>query len=101
FSNRSPPDTTLPEGLDAQIKAELGHLVIKARQDKLDDWNTSSPGSSVAFVGFSGNAKARNAATRAIAQDFNKSAIIVQVSSLYMTLLSSETMSSAIAARCL
>lgn len=49
FSNRS-PDTTLPEGLDAQIKAEFGDLVIKACQNELDDCNNSSPGSSVAFV---------------------------------------------------
>ncbi|KAK8087642.1 hypothetical protein PG997_002603 [Apiospora hydei] len=106
-----------PEGLDSQIKTDFGDLVLKARRNELDDWNTESPESSVALVvlldqfcrnifrgtpdAFSGDAKAHEVATKAIARGFHKQVTVIQTSAFYMSLLSSESLIFIVAARCL
>ncbi|KAK8054874.1 hypothetical protein PG993_000101 [Apiospora rasikravindrae] len=106
-----------PAGLDAQLKAEFGDLVQKARRNELDDWATTSPESSVALVAlldqfsrnlfrgtpdaFAGDAQAWSVATRAIAQDFEKQVTVIQASTFCMTLLNQESLISVIAARLL
>ncbi|KAI0175597.1 DUF924-domain-containing protein [Hypoxylon sp. FL1284] len=105
-----------PEGLDAQIKDELGDLVLKARRSELDNW-IAKPESSLALVvlldqfsrnmfrgtsdALSADAKAWDTVTKAVARDFDKQVTVIQASALYMPLLLQEALISVIAARCL
>ncbi|ORY07807.1 hypothetical protein BCR34DRAFT_666269 [Clohesyomyces aquaticus] len=113
--NRPPLEWIIaPEGLDAQLKSEFGDLVLKARRNELDNWATSPEGS-VAIVtlldqftrnlfrgtaeAFSGDAKAFEVATKAVAQDFDKQVTVIQASAFYMCLMQQESLVSVIAAR--
>lgn len=115
--NRPPIEWIIaPDGLDAQMKAEFGDLVDKARGGELDDW-TSDPESSVALVAmldqfsrnlfrgtpeaFSADAKAREVAAKAIAQDFDKKVSVIKASAFYMPLMQDESLISVIATRSL
>ncbi|KAI0120911.1 hypothetical protein F4776DRAFT_632361 [Hypoxylon sp. NC0597] len=105
-----------PEGLDAQMKAEFGDLVLKARNNELDDWS-AEPESSLALVvlldqfsrnifrgspdAFSADAKAWEIATKAIARDFDKRVTVIQASAFYLTLMQQESLISLVASRCL
>jgi uncharacterized protein (DUF924 family) len=115
--NRSPMEWIFaPKGLDAQLKAEFGDLVLQARRNELDEW-AAKPEGSVALVAlldqfsrnlfrgsaeaFSADAKASDIATKAIAQDFDQKVTVIQASALYMPLMQQENTVSLIAARCL
>ncbi|KAI1423222.1 hypothetical protein F5Y12DRAFT_716585 [Xylaria sp. FL1777] len=103
-----------PKGLDEQLKTEFGDLVLKARGNELDAW-AAEPESSLALVVlldqfprnlfrgsaevFSGDAKAWDTATRAVARGFDARLTVLQASALYMALLQQETLISVIAAR--
>ncbi|KAI1392439.1 uncharacterized protein F4822DRAFT_129542 [Hypoxylon trugodes] len=105
-----------PEGLDTQLKFEFSHLVVKARQNELDDW-ASEPEGSLALVvlldqfsrniyrgtteAFSGDAKAWEIATKAVTRDFDKQVTVIQASAFYMSLMQQESLISVVAARCL
>jgi len=105
-----------PEGLDAQIKSEFEHLVLKARRNELDDW-ALEPEASFALVvlldqfsrnlfrglpdAFSADEKVWETATKAIARDFDKQVTVIQASAFYMPLLHRESLISVIAAHCL
>ncbi|KAI1172203.1 DUF924-domain-containing protein [Nemania sp. FL0916] len=105
-----------PAGLDAQLKSSFSDLVTQARQGALDSWE-SEPESSLALVvlldqfsrniyrgstdAFSGDQKAWETVTRAVARDFDKRVTVIQASAFYMPLLQKESLISVIAARCL
>ncbi|KAI1364407.1 hypothetical protein F5Y08DRAFT_307109 [Xylaria arbuscula] len=105
-----------PKGLDEQVKSEFGDLVLKARQNELDDWAAEAE-SSLALVilldqfsrnifrgsadAFSGDAKAWDTVTKSVARDFDKQVTVFQASAFYMPLLQAETIISVIAGRCL
>jgi uncharacterized protein (DUF924 family) len=105
-----------PDGLDDQMKSEFGDLVEQARRGELDIW-TAHPESSVALVAlldqfsrnlfrgtpdaFSADAKAREVAAKAIAQDFDKRVSVIMASAFYMPLMQDESLISLIATRCL
>ncbi|KAI0199414.1 hypothetical protein F4808DRAFT_461735 [Astrocystis sublimbata] len=105
-----------PAGLDEQLKSEFSDLVTQALKGSLDAWN-AEPESSLALIVlldqfprnifrgtahvFSGNAKAFEAATKAVVRDFDKRVTVIQASALYMTLMQRESLVSVIAARCL
>ncbi|KAI9710350.1 MAG: hypothetical protein M1820_002845 [Bogoriella megaspora] len=105
-----------PEGLDAQLKSEFSDLVLKARNNELDEWATE-PESSLALVvlldqfsrnifrgspdAFSADAKAWETATKAIAMNFDKQVTVIQASAFYMPLMHQESLISLVAARCL
>lgn len=113
--NRPPMEWIIaPEGLDAQIKSEFGQLVLKARNNELDDW-TAEPEGSVALVAlldqfsrnmfrgspdaFSADGKAWDIATKAIAREFDTKVTVIQATALYMALMQQESLISLIAAR--
>ncbi|RYP53282.1 hypothetical protein DL770_010998 [Monosporascus sp. CRB-9-2] len=115
--NRNPIEWIIaPEGLDAQLKAEFGDLVLQARRDELDDW-AAEPEGSVALVALldqfsrnmfrgsadalSADAKASDTAAKAIARDFDKQVSVIQASALYLPLMQQESMVALVAARCL
>jgi len=115
--NRNPMEWIIaPEGLDAQMKSEFENLVLKARRNELDNW-AAEPEASLALVvlldqfsrnifrgspdTFSADGKAWETATKAIAQDFDKQATVIQASAFYMPLMHQESLISLIAARCL
>jgi uncharacterized protein (DUF924 family) len=113
--NRPPLEWIIaPKGLDAQMKAEFGDLVLQARRNELDEW-AAEPEGSVALVSlldqfprnlfrgstdaFSADTKACDIATRAIARDFDQQVTVIQASALYMTLMQQESLITIIAAR--
>ncbi|KAI1294376.1 hypothetical protein F5Y03DRAFT_372857 [Xylaria venustula] len=115
--NRKPIEWIIaPEGLDEQLKTEFGDIVLKARNNELDHWE-SDPESSLALVvlldqfsrnifrgskeAFGGDVKAWDIVTKSIARDFDKKVTVFQASAFYMPLLQQETLVSVIAARCL
>ncbi|KAI3338914.1 DUF924-domain-containing protein [Ustulina deusta] len=105
-----------PDGLDDQLKSEFSDLVMQARRNEFDAW-TAEPESSLALVVlldqfsrnifrgssevFSGDKKAWEAVTKAVARDFDKRVTVIQASAFYMPLLQQESLVSVIAARCL
>ncbi|KAI0173699.1 DUF924-domain-containing protein [Hypoxylon sp. FL1284] len=105
-----------PAGLDTQIKAEFGDLVLKARRNELDSWIAEPEGSLALVVlldqfsrnmfrgspdAFSADSKAWDTVTKAVARDFDKQVTVIQASAFYMPLLQKEALISVIAARCL
>jgi uncharacterized protein (DUF924 family) len=113
--NRPPLEWIIaPKGLDAQLKADFGDIVLQARCNELDAW-TESPEGSVALVAlldqfsrnifrgtpeaFSADTKACEVATKAIARDFDQKVTVIQASALYMPLMQQESIVSVIAAR--
>ncbi|KAI1374803.1 DUF924-domain-containing protein [Hypoxylon crocopeplum] len=113
--NRNPMEWIIaPEGLDAQIKSEFGDLVMKARCNELDGWAVE-PEASLALVvlldqfsrnifrdsldAYSGDEKAGETATKAVARDFDKQVTVIQASAFYMPLMQQESLISAVAAR--
>lgn len=115
--NRPPLEWIIPpKGLDDEIKSKFGHLVEKARHNELESWNDEAE-SSLALVvlldqfsrnifrgspeAFSGDLKAGETATKAIAQDFDKQITVIQASAFYMALMQQESLISLVAARSL
>jgi len=115
--NRSPLEwMRAPEGFDAECKTQFQDLVQKALAGDLDDW-ASTPEGSLALVvllnqlprnvfrgeaiSLSGDAKAGDVATRAVASDFDKSVSVIQASALYIAILHQENLISQVAARSL
>ncbi|ETS86528.1 hypothetical protein PFICI_00356 [Pestalotiopsis fici W106-1] len=113
--NRNPVEWIIaPKGLDEELKSQFGELVLKARRNELDDW-TAQPEGSLALVvlldqfsrnlfrgtpdALSGDAKATETSTRAIARDFDKEVTVIQASAFYMSLLQQESLITVIAAR--
>ncbi|KAI4601986.1 hypothetical protein KJ359_010852 [Pestalotiopsis sp. 9143b] len=113
--NRNPVEWIIaPQGLDEEMKSQFGELVLKARRGELDDW-AIHPESSLALVvlldqfsrnlfrgtpdALSGDAKATETSTRAIARDFDKEVTVVQASAFYMPLLQQESLIAVIAGR--
>ena len=115
--DRNPMDwMRAPEGFDDQCRSQFGDLVLKARGNELDDWAATPEGSLGLVVllnqlmrnifrgsvdAFSGDAKAAEIATRAIARDFDKQVTVMQASALYIALLAQENLISIVAARAL
>ncbi|KAH7408170.1 hypothetical protein DE146DRAFT_364026 [Phaeosphaeria sp. MPI-PUGE-AT-0046c] len=105
-----------PKGLDAQMKAEFGDLVLQARRNELDEW-AAEPEGSVALVSlldqfsrnlfrgsvdaFSADSKASEIAIRAIARDFDQQVTVIKASAFYMTLMQQENLITTVAARSL
>jgi uncharacterized protein (DUF924 family) len=113
--NRPPMEWIVaPSGLDSQMQSEFSTLVLAARRNELNDW-ADEPESSVALVVlldqfprnifrgsaevFSGDAKAYEVATKAVARDFDKQVTVFQASALYMALMQQESLIALIAAR--
>ncbi|KAI6088770.1 hypothetical protein F4821DRAFT_81903 [Hypoxylon rubiginosum] len=105
-----------PDGLDAQMNAEFGDLVQRARRDELDDWIADPEGGLALVVlldrfsrnlycgsaeAFGGDAKAGDVATRAVARGFDKQVTVFQASAFYLALLQQESLISGVAASCL
>ncbi|EFE40891.1 conserved hypothetical protein [Trichophyton verrucosum HKI 0517] len=115
--NRPPIEwITAPRGIDDQIRSEFDDLVLKARQNKLDDWEME-PEACLALVvlldqfsrnlfrgspdAFSADSKAHEIATRAIIRGFDKDVTAIQASAFYLPLLHQESLISLVAARSL
>lgn len=115
--NRNPVEWIIaPKGLDEELKSQFGELVLKARGSELDDWATQPEGSLALVVmldqfsrnlfrgtpdALSGDAKAVETSTRAIARDFDKQVTVMQASAFYMPLLQQESLITVVAGRCL
>ncbi|OAL71625.1 hypothetical protein A7D00_4530 [Trichophyton violaceum] len=115
--NRSPVEWIAgPRGIDDQIRSEFGDLVLKARQNKLDDWEME-PEACLALAvlldqfsrnifrgspdAFSADSKSHELATRAIICGFDKDVTVIQASAFYLPLLHQESLISLVAARSL
>jgi len=115
--DRNPMDwMRAPDGFDDQCKSQFSDLVLKARNNELDDWAATPEGSLALVVllnqlmrnifrgsvdAFSGDAKAAEIATRAIARDFDKQVTVIQSSAFYIALMAQESLISIVAARAL
>ncbi|KAF7535328.1 hypothetical protein G7054_g5475 [Neopestalotiopsis clavispora] len=115
--NRNPVEWIIaPKGLDEELRSQFGELVLKARGSELDDWTTQPEGSLALVVmldqfsrnlfrgtpdALSGDAKAVETSTRAIARDFDKQVTVMQASAFYMPLLQQESLITVVAGRCL
>ena len=106
------------DALDTQIKTQFGDLIAAARTPVLDAWQ-SHPRSTLALLilldqwsrnvyrgtphAFSGDSKALDVATRAIAKDFEKSSEItlMQQAFFYLPLMHTETLLGQIAGKAL
>ncbi|EZF34657.1 hypothetical protein H109_03712 [Trichophyton interdigitale MR816] len=115
--NRPPVEwISAPRGIDDQIRSEFSDLVIKARQNRLDDWEME-PEACLALVvlldqfsrnlfrgspdAFGADSKAHEIATRAIIRGFDKDVTVIQASAFYLPLLHQESLISLVAARSL